>query len=93
MTLGQMRHCGTDRLQLICGDPHCGRAILIDADCWPESLRLSDLESLFACPVCGHRGADVRSAREGPSAEPRGANAEETAAHDTMAHEICGAAD
>lgn len=34
--------------------------MVIDADCWPQSLRLSDLAELFVCPVCGHRGAEVR---------------------------------
>jgi len=33
---------------------------VIEADCWPQSLRLSDLAHLFVCPVCGHRGAKVR---------------------------------
>jgi hypothetical protein len=60
ITLGQMRQSGPRWLNVFCGDDKCGHSILIDADCWPQSLRLSDLESLFVCTVCGHRGADVR---------------------------------
>jgi hypothetical protein len=33
---------------------------VIDADRWPNQVRLSDLEPKFTCQVCGHRGADVR---------------------------------
>ena len=60
ITLGQMRQSGPRRLQVFCGDYKCGHSIVIDADCWPESLRLSDLRHLFVCPICGQRGAEVR---------------------------------
>jgi hypothetical protein len=60
ITLGQMRQSGLPWLQVCCGDHKCAHSVVIDADCWPESLRLSDLEALFVCTVCGHRGADVR---------------------------------
>jgi hypothetical protein len=60
ITLGQMRQSGPRRLRVFCGDHKCGHSVVIDADCWPESLRLSDLQHLFVCPVCGHRGAEVR---------------------------------
>jgi hypothetical protein len=30
------------------------------ADCWPDDVRLSDLESRFVRQACGKRGADVR---------------------------------
>ncbi len=59
-TLGQMRQSGPHRLRVFCGDYKCSHSVVIDADCWPGSLRLSDLEALFVCRVCGHRGADVR---------------------------------
>ena len=29
-------------------------------DRWPDDMRLSDLEPLFVCKGCGHRGADIR---------------------------------
>jgi len=69
ITLGQMRQSGAGRLHVFCGDYKCSHSVVIDADCWPESLRLSDLEALFVCSVCGHRGADVRPDYQG--AEPR----------------------
>jgi len=67
ITLGQMRQSGADRLHVLCGNPDCSRSIVMDADCWPGSLWLSDLEALFICTACGHRGADVRP-------EPKGRN-------------------
>jgi hypothetical protein len=30
------------------------------ADCWPDDVRLSDLEWRFVRQACGKRGADVR---------------------------------
>ena len=77
MTLGQMRRSGTDPLHLICENPQCAHAILIDPDCWPRSLRLSDIANLFTCPVCGHRGADVGPASQDLSAEHSILNADE----------------
>jgi hypothetical protein len=32
----------------------------MNADRWPDDVRLSDLEPLFTCQACGHRGADIR---------------------------------
>ena len=64
ITLGQIRQSGADRLLVLCGNPGCSHSVAMDADCWPGSLRLSDLEALFVCSVCGHRGADVRSENE-----------------------------
>ena len=69
ITLGQMRQSGPRRLHVFCGNYKCSHSVVIDADCWPESLRLSDVEALFVCPVCGNRGADVRPDYQG--AEPR----------------------
>lgn len=69
ITLGQMRQSGAPRLHVFCGDYKCSHSVVIDADCWPESLQLSDLEALFVCSVCSHRGADVRPDYQG--AEPR----------------------
>jgi hypothetical protein len=65
ITLGQMRQSGARRLHVFCGDYKCSHSVEIDADCWPASLRLSDLEALFVCLVCGHRGADVRPDEQG----------------------------
>ncbi len=65
ITLGQMRQSGPRRLHVFCGDYKCSHSVVMDADCWPESLRLSDLETLFVCSACGHRGADVRPDKQG----------------------------
>jgi hypothetical protein len=32
----------------------------MSADSWPDAMRLSDLEPVFTCRVCGRKGADVR---------------------------------
>jgi hypothetical protein len=60
ITLGEMRQSGPTRLLLYCGDYRCSHHIKIDADRWPDHVRLSDLEPKFTCQACGHRGADVR---------------------------------
>jgi hypothetical protein len=60
ITLGQLRESGSGRLHVFCGGDNCSHSIVIDADCWPGNLRLSDVKELFVCSVCGHRGADVR---------------------------------
>ncbi|MDO9459763.1 MAG: hypothetical protein Q7N95_06565 [Alphaproteobacteria bacterium] len=38
---------------------HAAGAAEGSADRWPDEVSLSDLEPLFVCKVCGHRGADV----------------------------------
>jgi hypothetical protein len=66
ITLGEMRASGPTRLLAHCGDYKCARSVIIDAGRWPDHVRLSDLEPLFVCNVCGHRGADVRPLFERP---------------------------
>ena len=61
ITLGEMRaNCGPTRLLIYCSDHKCSHLVMIDAACWPDDLRLSDLEDRFVCEICGRRGADVR---------------------------------
>jgi hypothetical protein len=60
ITLGEMRASGVRGLLIYCADHRCGHSIAIDADRWPDHVRLSDLEPKFTCQTCGHRGADVR---------------------------------
>lgn len=77
LTLGQIRQSGPRRLHVLCGNYQCSHSVAIDADCWPESLRLSDLKALFVCEACGHRGADVRLDHQGacpPLESPAGEN-------------------
>lgn len=59
ITLGLMRaDNGPTRLTVHC--PECSHHVVIDADRWPDDVRLSDLEPRMVCEVCDHRGADVR---------------------------------
>ena len=64
ITLGEMRRSGPRRLLVYCADYRCAHHVEIDAERWPDQVRLSDLESKFTCQACGHRGADVRPAFE-----------------------------
>jgi hypothetical protein len=60
ISLGEMRSSGVRGLLIYCADYRCSHSIAISADRWPDDVRLSDLETRFACKVCGKRGADVR---------------------------------
>ncbi|MGX4771845.1 hypothetical protein ACWAUC_18880 [Bradyrhizobium guangdongense] len=57
ITFGEMRGMGLSGVLVNC---HCGHHIALDAGRWPDAMRLCDLEPLFVCQGCGHRGADVR---------------------------------
>jgi hypothetical protein len=80
ITLGEMRASGVRGLVVFCGDYKCAHSVEISSDRWPGFMRLSDLEPLFVCMVCGHRGADVRPDFAG--AESRAPSAQ-TAAQDS----------
>jgi hypothetical protein len=43
-----------------CSDYRCSHSTAINADRWPDHVRLSDIEPRFTCQACGQRGADVR---------------------------------
>ena len=60
ITLGDMRSQGVRGLLIYCGDCKCAHSVAISADRWSADVRLSDLEPLFVCQACGHRGADAR---------------------------------
>jgi hypothetical protein len=55
-----MRESGPTRLIVYCGDYHYAHSVVIEASCWDDDVRLSDLEPKFTCRTCGHRCADVR---------------------------------
>lgn len=38
----------------------CSHSVALNADCWPDNLRLSDLEPRLFCRSSGRRGADFR---------------------------------
>jgi hypothetical protein len=59
ITLGEMRSTGLRNLLVYCGDYKCAYSVMMNADRWSDDVRLSDLEPLFVCKACGHRGGDV----------------------------------
>ena len=60
ITFGETRESGVRDVLIYCRDHHCTHHIEISADCWPDHIRLSDIEPGFACTACGKRGAEVR---------------------------------
>nr|WP_049823922.1 hypothetical protein [Bradyrhizobium sp. WSM2254] len=60
ITFGEMREIGTRDVLVYCRDRECSHRITFNADCWPDHVRLSDIEPDFVCVACGKRGADVR---------------------------------
>ena len=60
ITFGEMRASGIRDLLIYCSDYKCSHSVAISADQWGDDVRLSDLEPVFSCKVCGKRGADVR---------------------------------
>jgi hypothetical protein len=55
-----MRKMGVRGVLIYCSDYTCSHSIAVDADRWPDQVRLSDIEPQFVCKACGSRGADVR---------------------------------
>lgn len=60
ITFGEMRAMGLLGVVAYCADYRCSHSLTLNADCWPDEMRLSDLEPRFVCKACGRRGADVR---------------------------------
>jgi len=63
ITLGEMRASGVRGLLIYCSDFRCSHSTKLGAevvDQWGDDVRLSDLESGFACRACGTKGADIR---------------------------------
>jgi hypothetical protein len=60
VTFGEMRASGVRGLLIYCSDYKCSHWTAISGDRWPDDVRLSDIEPLFTCQVCGTKGADVR---------------------------------
>jgi hypothetical protein len=60
LTFGAMRELGASGVIVFCSDYRCAHSVKLSVDCWPDHLRLSDIETLFVCQVCGSCGADVR---------------------------------
>ena len=51
----EMRESGVFGVMVFCSDYRCSHSPPLPTDCWPDHVRLSDIE-----PACGKRGADVR---------------------------------
>ena len=60
ITFAEMRAAGVRGVLAYCSDYECSYRVAISGDRWPDDVRLSDLEPLFTCQVCGQRGVDVR---------------------------------
>jgi len=60
ITFAEMRAAGVCGVLVCCSDYRCSHAMCLDADRWPDDIRLSDIEPRFVCAACGRRGADVR---------------------------------
>jgi uncharacterized protein (UPF0264 family) len=58
ITFGEMREMDVTGMLIYCSD--CSHSTVVDATQWSDQVRLSDIEPLFVCQVCGARGADVR---------------------------------
>jgi hypothetical protein len=60
ITFGEMRASGVRGVLIYCADYHCSHSVEVNADPWPDEMRLSDLEPRFVCSARGQRGANVR---------------------------------
>jgi len=55
-----MRAAGVRGGLIYCSDYRCNHSICLDADRWPDDIRLSNFEPRFVRVACGRRVADVR---------------------------------
>jgi hypothetical protein len=60
ITFGEMRASGVRGVIVYCADYRCSHSVAMEADQWPDDLKLSDIEDRFTCTACGKRGADLR---------------------------------
>ena len=50
ITFGEMRASGVRGVLIYCSDYRCSHSMAINADQWPDDVRLSDIEPLFHLP-------------------------------------------
>jgi hypothetical protein len=55
---------GVRGVLVYCADRHCSHSLAMNADHWPDDVRLSDIEPRFVCAAClvrsaRHRGSAV----------------------------------
>jgi hypothetical protein len=60
ITFGEMRSSGVRDVLVYCRDHNCSHSTTMNADRWPDHVRLSDIEPDFVCTSCGKRGAEMR---------------------------------
>ena len=60
ITFGTMRNQGVRLVLVYCRDHKCGHHGVMNADKWPDHLRLSDVEPRLTCSVCGKKGSEIR---------------------------------
>jgi hypothetical protein len=60
ITFGEMRSSGVRGILIYCADYTCSHHVAVQADRWPDHVRLSDLEPRCVCQACGSRGGEVR---------------------------------
>jgi len=60
ITFGELREMGVRGVLIYCADYYCSHSMAMNADHWPDDVRLSDIEPRFVCAACGKRGAVVR---------------------------------
>ena len=60
ITFGEMRSSGVCDVLVFCRDHRCSHHVAINADRWPDNIKLSDVEPDFVCTACGKRGAEIR---------------------------------
>jgi len=62
ITFAEMRESGIRGLLVYCADYRCSHSIAVNADQWPDDLRMSDIDHRFVSEAYGKRGADVLEA-------------------------------
>jgi hypothetical protein len=60
ITFAEMRDMDVRGVVVYCQDYKCSHSVAMNADQWPDDLRLSDIEDRFTCTKCGKKGDDVR---------------------------------
>lgn len=60
ISFSKMRESGVREVLIHCRDYRCSHHIEVNADCWADDVRLSDIEPKFFCTKCGRRGGEIR---------------------------------
>lgn len=61
ITFGEMREAGYSGILIYCRDFKCSHNVRMNADRWPDHVRISDVEPSFTCTACGRKGGEIRS--------------------------------